>query len=132
MATKSNGLIVQSVAFSHKGHIPPKYTCEGEDINPSLEISNIPDGAKTLAIIMEDPDAPRGIFDHWLVWNISPNTAIGEKTNLGISGTNSFGKQVMAGHVLLQVRTVTFLKCMHWILNWICWQALIKKLYRKP
>jgi Raf kinase inhibitor-like YbhB/YbcL family protein len=97
MTTKSNDLVVQSVAFSHKGHIPPKYTCEGEDINPPLEISNIPDGTKSLAIIVEDPDAPRGTFDHWLVWNISPNTAIGEKTNPGINGTNSFGKTGYGG-----------------------------------
>jgi Raf kinase inhibitor-like YbhB/YbcL family protein len=92
MVNLSNALIVQSVAFSHKGHIPPRYTCEGEDINPPLEISNIPLNTKTLALIMDDPDAPGGSFDHWLVWNISPNTAIAENTNPGVSGTNSFGK----------------------------------------
>jgi Raf kinase inhibitor-like YbhB/YbcL family protein len=97
MPTQSNGLIVHSIAFSDNGHIPPKYTCEGENINPPLEISNIPDSAKTLAIIVEDPDAPHGVFDHWLVWNISPNEAISEKANPGISGTNSFGKTGYGG-----------------------------------
>ena len=46
---------------------------------------------------MEDPDAPRGTFDHWLVWNISPNEAIAEQSDLGISGTNDFGKTGYGG-----------------------------------
>src|SRR5688572_4136422 len=95
MATDQLQLI--STEFSHKGHIPPKYTCEGRDINPPLEVSNIPEGTKTLAVIMEDPDAPRGVFDHWIVWNISPNEAIAEQTNPGISGTNDFGKTGYGG-----------------------------------
>ena len=86
-----------STVFSHNGHIPPKYTCEGENINPSLIVENIPDGTKTLALIVEDPDAPRGVFTHWIVWNISPNEAIAEKSNPGMSGTNSFGKTGYGG-----------------------------------
>jgi Raf kinase inhibitor-like YbhB/YbcL family protein len=62
-----------------------------------LKVENIPDGTKTLALIVEDPDAPRGVFDHWIVWNISPNEAIAEKSNPGISGTNSFGKTGYGG-----------------------------------
>lgn len=92
-----NELQVQSVAFSNNGHIPPRYTCEGENINPSLEVSNVPERTKTLALIMEDPDAPRGTFDHWVVWNILPNEAITERTNAGTSGVNSFGKTGYAG-----------------------------------
>lgn len=97
MSTQSNGLVVRSVAFSHNGSIPPLYTCEGEDINPPLEISNIPEGTKTLALIVEDPDAPNGTFDHWLAWNIFPNEAIAERSNPGISGTNSFGNTGYGG-----------------------------------
>jgi Raf kinase inhibitor-like YbhB/YbcL family protein len=97
MATNQNALEVRSVQFAHNGHIPPQYTCEGDDMNPPLEISNIPDGTKTLALIMEDPDAPNGVFDHWLVWNILPNQAIPESSNPGISGTNSFGKTGYGG-----------------------------------
>jgi Raf kinase inhibitor-like YbhB/YbcL family protein len=97
MADKSKNFEVRSVAFSHNGHIPPRFTCEGENINPPLEILNIPDGTKTLALIMEDPDAPHGTFDHWLVWNMSPNEAIAEQSNPGISGTNSFGKTGYGG-----------------------------------
>ena len=86
-----------STVFSQNGHIPPQYTCEGENINPPLKVENVPDGTKTLAIIVEDPDAPRGTFDHWVVWNISPNEAIAEGGNPGISGTNSFGKTGYGG-----------------------------------
>jgi Raf kinase inhibitor-like YbhB/YbcL family protein len=91
MEIEQNGLNVHSTEFAQNGHIPPKYTCEGDNINPPLNISGVPEKAKALAIIMEDPDAPRGVFDHWLVWNISPNISIAENTNPGISGTNSFG-----------------------------------------
>lgn len=97
MATKTNGLEVRSLAFSHNGHIPPQYTCEGEDINPPLEISNIPQGTQTLALIVEDPDAPHGTYDHWLAWNMAPNKAIAEHSNPGISGTNSFGNTGYGG-----------------------------------
>jgi Raf kinase inhibitor-like YbhB/YbcL family protein len=99
MATKTTTgtLRVYSTVFSHKGHIPSEYTCDGRDINPPLEISDYPEGTKTLALIMEDPDAPRGVFDHWLVWNISPNEAIAEQANPGISGTNDFGKTGYGG-----------------------------------
>jgi Raf kinase inhibitor-like YbhB/YbcL family protein len=97
MKTATATLQVNSHSFSNKGHIPPKYTCEGDDINPSLEISDIPHETQTLAIIMEDPDAPRGTFDHWLVWNIEPNEAIAENSSPGISGINSFGKTGYGG-----------------------------------
>ena len=93
----NNNLKLISTVFSHNGHIPPLYTCEGKNINPPLKVENIPDGTKTLAIIVEDPDAPRGTFDHWVVWNISPNEAIAEGSNVGINGTNGFGKTGYGG-----------------------------------
>ena len=46
---------------------------------------------------MEDPDAPRGVFDHWIIWNIPPNAAIAENANPGLPGTNSFGDQGYGG-----------------------------------
>lgn len=95
--SNSNQLRLISTVFSHNGHIPPLYTCEGKNINPPLKVENIPDGTKTLALIVEDPDAPRGTFDHWIVWNISPNEAIAEDINPGISGTNGFGKTGYGG-----------------------------------
>ena len=97
MKIETATLQVNSDSFNHEDHIPTKYTCEGDDINPSLEISEVPEDTETLAIIMEDPDAPNGIFDHWLVWNIAPNEAIAENSSPGISGINSFGKTGYGG-----------------------------------
>lgn len=88
---------ITSTVFGHNGHIPPQYTCEGKNVNPPLIVRNIPEGTKTLAIIVEDPDAPGGTFDHWVCWNISPNEAIAEGGNPGINGTNSFGKPGYGG-----------------------------------
>jgi len=96
-AETETSFALRSMAFSHNGHIPIKYSCEGEDINPPLEFVAVPEGAKSIALIMEDPDAPNGVFDHWITWNISPNEAIAEKTNPGISGRNSFGKTGYGG-----------------------------------
>jgi phosphatidylethanolamine-binding protein (PEBP) family uncharacterized protein len=120
MATKTQTLNVRSLAFSQGGHIPKKYSCEGENINPPLEISNIPDEAQTLALIVEDPDAPSGIFYHWLVWNIPPNEPITEGYIPGIMGKNSFGKQVMGVLVRLKARIVISLNFMLSMQNWIC------------
>ncbi|OQP59892.1 phosphatidylethanolamine-binding protein [Niastella vici] len=97
MAVKTAVLNVHSAAFSQGGQIPEKYSCEGDDINPPLEISNLPAETKTVAIIVEDPDAPHGTFDHWLVWNIPPNEHIAENSRPGINGTNSFGKTGYGG-----------------------------------
>ncbi len=87
-----NVLKVKSNAFNDGELIPVKYTCEGENINPQLEISGYPQGTKTLLLIMEDPDAPHGTFYHWLIWNILPEQAISENSSPGISGKNSAGK----------------------------------------
>src|SRR5258705_5851471 len=90
-------LTIISMAFSQNGHIPPHYTCEEKNINPPLIVKNIPEKTKTLALIVEDPDAPGGTFDHWICWNISPNIAISEGSDPGISGTNSFGNTGYGG-----------------------------------
>ena len=92
-----SGLKVRSVAFTHDGYIPPRYTCEGENVNPPLEITDLPENTRSLALIVEDPDAPRGIYDHWIAWNIPPNEAIGENSRPGISGKNSFGNTGYGG-----------------------------------
>ncbi|KKQ75546.1 MAG: Phospholipid-binding protein, PBP family [Candidatus Woesebacteria bacterium GW2011_GWB1_38_5b] len=65
-------MTIKSPAFEQNQSIPVLYTCEGDDINPSLVFSDIPENTKSLALIMSDPDAPRGTFTHWLIWNISP------------------------------------------------------------
>ena len=63
-----------SPAFQHHQRIPVKYTCDAQDINPPLQIAEAPEGAQSLALIMDDPDAPRGTWVHWTVWNIDPTT----------------------------------------------------------
>jgi Raf kinase inhibitor-like YbhB/YbcL family protein len=90
-------LKVTSPAFRQGEDIPGKYTCEGVDVNPSLEIKGLPLNTQTLAIIVEDPDTGHGVFDHWLVWNIFPNEAIKEGHVPGVYGRNSFGKNGYGG-----------------------------------
>jgi Raf kinase inhibitor-like YbhB/YbcL family protein len=85
-------LLVSSTAFRNGETIPSKYTCEGEEVSPPLRIENIPEFTQTLAIIVEDPDTSRGIFDHWLVWNIPVTRVIEENSIPGISGINGAGK----------------------------------------
>src|SRR5258708_1061946 len=70
-------MILTSPSFDNNTSIPKKFTCEGGNINPELHIQNIPEEAKSLALILHDPDAPvPGGFTHWVVWNIAPTTAI--------------------------------------------------------
>ncbi len=90
-------LIVSSAAFSGGVSIPSKYTCDGADINPSLTIGNIPEKTVTLAIIMEDPDATNGTFNHWVVWNIIPSAVIEEQNTNGTDGINSTGNKGYKG-----------------------------------
>jgi hypothetical protein len=67
-------LQIRSPAFVTNGYIPARYTCDGTDINPPLEIADVPAGTKSLALIVDDPDAPVGMWVHWVVWNIDPAT----------------------------------------------------------
>ncbi len=73
-AARMSALTISSPAFKHNEHIPSKYTCDGADINPQILIGNVPAGTKSLALIVDDPDAPRGTWVHWVVWNIGPDT----------------------------------------------------------
>lgn len=84
-------LIVKSPAFEANKKIPIKYTCEGDNLSPPLTIEAIPSEAKTLALILDDPDATIGTFDHWVVWNIPASTSRIEenKAPLGTEGMNS-------------------------------------------
>lgn len=89
-----------SSAFETNQPIPVEYTCYGEDINPQLEIAEVPKEAKSLVLIVDDPDAPSGTWDHWLVWNIDPQTTLIEEDSVpegAILGANSFGKQNYGG-----------------------------------
>ena len=94
---KIGKLTIGSSEFANQGFIPAKYTCEGENVNPSITIENIPSGTKSLALIIDDPDGPNGTFDHWIVWNIRPKEMIIENTVPGTEGKNSFGKTKYQG-----------------------------------
>lgn len=84
----SDTLIVKSPAFRHNDSIPSKYTCTGGNINPPISIGLIPQNTKSFALIMYDPDAPLGTFDHWIMWNIPPKRSIDENTAPGVQGRN--------------------------------------------
>ncbi|MDE2079015.1 MAG: YbhB/YbcL family Raf kinase inhibitor-like protein [Patescibacteria group bacterium] len=94
-------LTLTSSAFAENGTIPGRYTCDGANTNPELSVANVPAAAKSLALIMDDPDIPesvkaaRGIdvFDHWVVFNMPPTTAhlAASSTPPGIEGKNGAG-----------------------------------------
>jgi len=67
-------LLVKSEAFDDGAQIPQQYTCDGTDVSPPLSWSEPPPGAKSLALIVEDPDAPSGVWTHWVIFNIPPTT----------------------------------------------------------
>ncbi len=89
-----------SSAFQNNGRIPEKYTCDGDDINPSLEISGAPSNAKSLVLIMDDPDAPVGTWDHWILFNINPATKTISEDSVpqgAIQGLNSWNRNNYGG-----------------------------------
>lgn len=90
-------LDVSSPAFKDGEKIPLQYSCDGENINPPLDIENIPEQAKCLALIVDDPDAPRGTWVHWVVWNIPVTHHITEDKVHGIEGLNDFKQQNYGG-----------------------------------
>jgi hypothetical protein len=65
-------LMLSSPAFASGGEIPAEYTCDGADISPPLAWSDLPDGTRSLVLIVEDPDAPSGTFRHWVAYDIPP------------------------------------------------------------
>ncbi|WP_186754995.1 YbhB/YbcL family Raf kinase inhibitor-like protein [Echinicola salinicaeni] len=85
-------LKVSSPVFEQGQIIPDMYTCQGKDINPPIEIGEIPNETRSLAIIVDDPDAPNKTWLHWLVWNIAPHESIREDTVPGIQGMNDFNR----------------------------------------
>jgi Raf kinase inhibitor-like YbhB/YbcL family protein len=91
---------ITSSAFQEGGDIPSKFTCDGADMNPALRFEGAPGEAKSLLLIVDDPDAPVGLFTHWLAWNIDPKTTeVAENsapTNV-VQGTNDFPKTGYGG-----------------------------------
>jgi Raf kinase inhibitor-like YbhB/YbcL family protein len=92
-------LKVTSPAFHDGGNIPTQFTCDGSDTSPPLQIAGVPPEAKSLVLIADDPDAPGGLFTHWLVWNIPASTNLIAQGNApkGMQGANDFGKSGYRG-----------------------------------
>jgi len=92
---------ITSDEFNNCDYIPAQYTCDGENVNPPLEFHDIPDSAVSLALIMDDPDAPNGDFVHWLAWDMPPETKEIDSDNpfplACVCGVTSFGKMGYGG-----------------------------------
>ena len=91
---------ITSPAFQNNETIPKRYTCDGENINPPIYFEDLPQGTKSLVLIVDDPDAPRGNFLHWLVFNIPPETKLIEENSIPQEaklGKNDFGKTSYGG-----------------------------------
>lgn len=83
-----------SSAFENGGAIPRKYTCQGNQVSPPLQITGLPEGTVSLVLLVDDPDAvpvAGKVWDHWVVWNIPPTTTIGEGQVPGTQGTSTGG-----------------------------------------
>jgi Raf kinase inhibitor-like YbhB/YbcL family protein len=96
---------ITSPAFEPNSPIPDRYTCNGEDINPPLDIGEVPANTKSLVLIVEDPDAPdpaapQVVWEHWVMWKIAPGTTsipAGSIPDGAIQGTNSWGRTDYGG-----------------------------------
>ena len=95
----TEGFILTSTAFEEGKRIPTRYTCDGEDLSPPLSWKGIPEGTRSLTLVVEDPDAPRGTFVHWVIYNIPPGLSglpegvprQGKLENGALQGVNDFG-----------------------------------------
>lgn len=91
-------LTITSKSFKHNEMMPTKFSCEGENISPQLKVTGIPKEAKSLALIMHDPDAPiEGGFTHWVMWNIGTDGLIPEDFQGAKQGLNRAGEQGYIG-----------------------------------
>jgi Raf kinase inhibitor-like YbhB/YbcL family protein len=93
-------LKVTSSAFSDGGRIPKKYTCDNSNTSPPLRIENLPNAVKSLALIVDDPDAPGRTWTHWLLWNIDPKATQIQENSVpqnAVQGTSDFGSARYGG-----------------------------------
>ena len=91
---------ITSPAFSEGQDIPSKFTCDGVNVNPELQLSGVPASTQSLAIIVDDPDSQGGNWSHWLMWNIKPDTVVISENSVpsgAVQGTNDFGEAKYGG-----------------------------------
>jgi len=97
---RTEGLKISSPTFENGGEIAKKYTCDGANVNPPLKIDNVPSNAKSLALVFDDIDAPRGTYVHWILWNIDPNVMEIKENSPpegAVQGMNDFKKRFYGG-----------------------------------
>jgi hypothetical protein len=83
---------LESSAFVNAQAIPSRHTCDGEDLSPPLTWTNPPDETRSLALVVDDPDAPNGVFTHWVAWGLDPGAGgLGEGQAAPSEGRNDFG-----------------------------------------
>jgi hypothetical protein len=96
----ASSISITSPSLQAGGDIPAKFTCDGTNVSPEFHMTRVPNEAKSLVLIVDDPDAPRGLLTHWIVWNIdSKTTRVAENgaPTAGVQGTNDFGKRSYGG-----------------------------------
>lgn len=89
---ETQAMKLKSPEFNNNEYIPKKFTCRGENINPALIISDIPAGTQSIALIIDDPDAPSGDWVHWVVFDMPMVLKIEEDSVPGKQGINDFGR----------------------------------------
>ena len=97
---KVKPLKVTSPAFENNKIIPSKYGCDGGNVNPAIRIENVPPGAKSLALLLDDQDAPRRTYVHWILWNLDPSTKEIKENSVpegAVQGLNDFKKNTYGG-----------------------------------
>jgi len=98
--TKTEGLTISSPALKNGGEIPKKYTCDGANVNPPLQVENVPSSTRSLALVFDDVDAPRGTYVHWILWNIAPGVKEIKENSVpegAVQGVNDFKKRYYGG-----------------------------------
>ena len=97
---KVEKLKLSSPALEDGGKIPKKYTCDGANVNPPLTIGNVPSNTKSLALVFDDIDAPRGTYVHWILWNLAPDVKEIRENSVPegvVLGVNDFKKPNYGG-----------------------------------
>ena len=113
---------ITSSAFQNNAKIPSKYTCDGENVNPPLQFLDVPNDAKSLVLIVDDPDAPSKTWVHWVVYNIGTKTSEVKGNSVpegGIEGMTDFGKPGYGGPCPPSGVHRYFSNSMHSIQLWI-------------
>ena len=112
---------ITSQAFTEGAKIPDKYTMYGENRIPPIHIEEVPEKARSLALVVDDPDAPKGTFTHWLLFNMDPRTRDIKEDCVPVmatQGRNDFGEVEYDGPKPPQASTGIFSRPSRWTRCW--------------